>query len=106
VILPRGGYSVRGFNARARMLKRFREDRDGFEGTYHRRSLADAVFSSIKARFGGAVSAMSISVQSLRLTLKVFCYNPVSWKGGIRAEAPACLEDAVGHQVKTRRQTA
>jgi len=30
VILPRGGYTVRGFNARARMFKWYEEDRDGF----------------------------------------------------------------------------
>jgi len=44
VILPRDGYAVRGFNAPARMLRRFGEDRNGFEKTYHRRSLAEAVF--------------------------------------------------------------
>jgi len=74
-MLPRGGYSVCGFNARARMLKRFREDRDGSGGTYRRRSLVEAVFSSIRARFGGTVRAVSISMQSLRLTPRVFCYN-------------------------------
>jgi len=78
VILPRGGYTVRGFNARARMLKWYKEDLDGFEKTYHRRSLVEAVFSSIKARFGGTVRAMSLQMQSLRLTLKVFCYNLVN----------------------------
>jgi len=78
VILPRGGYSVRGFNARARMLKWYKEDLDGFEKTYHRRSLVEAVFSSIKARFGATVRAMSLQMQSLRLTLKVFCYNLVN----------------------------
>jgi len=46
--------------------------------TYHRRSLVEAVFSSIKARFGATVRAMSLQMQSLRLTLKVFCYNLVN----------------------------
>jgi len=78
VILPRGGYAVRGFNARARMLKWFREDRDGSGKTYHRRSLVEAVFSSIKERFGGTVRAMSLPMQSLRLTPRVFCYNLVN----------------------------
>ena len=78
VICPRTGYTVHRFNARARMLRWHEKDRDGFEKMYHQRSLVESAFSSIKARFDSTVRAMSLLMQSLRLTLKVFCYNLVS----------------------------
>ncbi len=78
VICPRTGYTVHGFNARSKMLRWHKKDPEGFEKTYHQRSLVESAFSSIKARFDSTVRAMSLPMQSLRLTLKVFCYNLVS----------------------------
>ncbi len=66
---------IKGFNARAQML-RFRE---AHPGTFHRmlrlRNNVESVFSSMKARFGGVVRALRQNTQSVELLSMTICYN-------------------------------
>ena len=57
VIDPRKDHTLKGYNPRAEMFRRRKENPEEFERTYHRRSLAESVFSSFKARFGAVVAA-------------------------------------------------
>ncbi len=49
-----------------------------FERTYHRRSLAESVFLSFKARFGAVVAAKTFPLQRLQMILRSVCYNLLS----------------------------
>ena len=66
---------IKGFNARAQML-RFRE---AHPGTFHRllrlRNNIESVFSSMKARFGGVVRALRQNTQSVELLSMTVCYH-------------------------------
>ena len=54
------------------------ENPEEFERTYHRRSLVESVFSSLKARFGAVVAAKTLPLQRLQLILRSICYNLLS----------------------------
>ena len=66
---------IKGFNARAAML-RFRE---AHPGTFHRmlrlRNNVESVFSSMKARFGGVVRAFKPHTQAVELLSMTICYH-------------------------------
>ena len=61
------------------MLRWRKENPEEFERTYHRRSLVESVFSSLKARFGAVVAAKTLPLQRLQLILRSICYNLLSW---------------------------
>ena len=75
VIDSKSNAVIKGFNARAEML-RFREEHPG---TFHRllrlRNNVESVFSSMKARFGGVVRALKERTQSVELLSMTICYN-------------------------------
>ena len=60
------------------MLRWRQENPEEFERTYHRRSLVESVFSSLKARFGAVVAAKTLPLQRLQLILRSICYNLLS----------------------------
>ena len=75
IIDPKSNAVIKGFNARAEML-RFREEHPG---TFYRilrlRNNVESVFSSMKARFGGVVRALREGTQSVELLSMTICYN-------------------------------
>ena len=78
VIDPRKDHTLKGYNPRAEMLRWRKENPEEFERTYHRRSLVESVFSSLKARFGAVVAAKTLPLQRLQLILRSICYNLLS----------------------------
>ncbi len=78
VICPKSNMRPRGFNALAEMLRWRRDDPEGFDRLYHRRSLVETAFSVIKERFGATARARLEPVRDLLLTLKCISYNLVS----------------------------
>ena len=78
VIDPHKDHTLKGYNPRAEMLRWRQENPEEFEMTYHRRSLVESVFSSLKARFGAVVAAKTLPLQRLQLILRSICYNPLS----------------------------
>ena len=58
------------------MLRWRQENPEEFERTYHRRSLVESVFSSLKARFGAVFAAKTLPLQRLQLILRSICYHP------------------------------
>ena len=78
VIDPRKDHTLKGYNPRAEMLRWRQENPEEFEKTYHRRSLVEPVFSSLKARFGAVVAAKTLPLQRLQLILRSICYNLLS----------------------------
>ena len=75
VIDPRKDHTLKGYNPRAEMLRWRKENPEEFERAYHRRSLVESVFSSLKARFGAVVAAKTLPLQRLQLILRSICYN-------------------------------
>ena len=78
VIDPRRDHVIRGYSPRAAMLRWRQENPEEFARLYHRRSLVESTFSSIKARFGAVVTAKTLPLQRLQLILKSICYNLLS----------------------------
>ena len=78
VIDPRKDHTLKGYNPRAEMLGWRKENPEEFERTYHRRSLVESVFSSLRARFGAVVAAKTLPLQRLQLILRSVCYNLLS----------------------------
>ena len=75
IIDPKSNAVIKGFNARAEML-RFREEHPGtFYKILRLRNNVESVFSSMKARFGGVVRALMESTQSAELLSMTICYN-------------------------------
>ena len=66
------------YNPRAEMFRWRKENPEEFERTYHRRSLVESVFSSLKAGFGAVVAAKTFPLQRLQLILRSICYNLLS----------------------------
>ena len=75
VIDPRRDHTLKGYNPRAEMPRWRQENPEELERTYHRRSLVESVFSSLKARFGAVVAAKPLPLQRLQLILRSVCYN-------------------------------
>ena len=78
VIDPRRNHTLKGYNPRVEVPRWRRENPEEFERTYHRRSLVEPVFSSLKARFGAVVAAKTLPLQRLQLILRSICYNLLS----------------------------
>ena len=78
VIDPRKDHALKGYNPRAEMLRWRKENPEEFERTYHRRSLVESVFSSLKVRFGAVVAARTFPLQRLQLILRSVRYNLLS----------------------------
>ena len=78
VVDPRKDHTPKGYNPRAEMLRWGKENPEEFERTGHRRSLVEAVFSSLKARFGAVVAAKTLPLQRLQLILRSICCNLLS----------------------------
>lgn len=75
IIDPKSNAVIKGFNARAEML-RFHKDHPGtFYKLLRLRNNVESVFSSIKARFGGVVRAVKEKTQSIELLSVAICYN-------------------------------
>ena len=75
IIYPKKNHVVKGFDARAKMLRRYHNDPDEYMSIYHQRSAVESVFSSIKERFSGIVRAKNFVNQKLELALRCICYN-------------------------------
>ena len=75
VIEPKSGYEIKGFNARAEML-RFLEKHPGtFHKLLRKRNNVESVFSSMKERFRGVVRAVRTNTQTVELLSTCICYN-------------------------------
>ena len=74
----RKDHTLKGYNPRAEVLRWRKENPEEFERTYHRRSLAESVFLSLKAMFGAVVAAKTLPLQRLQLILRSICYNMLS----------------------------
>ena len=57
VICPKSNSVPRGFGPMGKMLRWYRDDKDGFLKVYHQRSLVEDAFSVIKERFGAVATA-------------------------------------------------
>lgn len=57
------------------MVKMYKEDKSGFLKEYHERSIIEAVFSSIKKRWGSKLRSIKKWLQRKELSIKVLCYN-------------------------------
>ena len=78
MICTRKNHAVKGFSPRAEMLRWQEKNLEGFEDTYHQRSIVESVFSSFKCRFTAVVRAKKLATQRLRLFLRCVCYNLLS----------------------------
>ncbi len=78
VIYPKRNSGSKGLHARDRMLKWYENDREGFDKAYHRRSLVETAFSSIRERFGAAARTKTFCMRRLQLALKCVCHNLVA----------------------------
>ena len=79
------------------MLRRRQENPEEFEMAYHRRSLVESVFSSLKARFGAVVAAKTLPLQRLQLILRSICYNLLSYLNCMHRTHASALAHAVPH---------
>jgi transposase len=59
------------------MIRLYRKDPESWLKEYHVRSFVEAIFSSIKKRFGNFLRSVKKSMQEKELALKVVCYNVV-----------------------------
>lgn len=57
------------------MVRAWRDDETAWLGVYHIRSFVEAVFASIKKRFGKILLSLKKSVRRRELFLKVLCHN-------------------------------
>ncbi len=58
-----------------RSFRHFQADPDGWMGTYHQRSIVEAVFSSIKRSWGSTIRSRKYWNQRRELALKVLAYD-------------------------------
>ena len=66
---------IKGFNARAEMLRFHKEHQGIFYRILRLRNNVESVFSSMKARFSGVVRALKETTQSAELLSMTICYN-------------------------------
>lgn len=59
------------------MIKLYQKDPDSWLKEYHVRSFIEALFCSIKKRFGNFLRSIKTSMQEKELALKVICYNVI-----------------------------
>lgn len=68
------------------MVKCFHRHKGAFKRAYHCRSIIEAVFSSIKKRWGSRLRSIKKWFQRKELTIKVICYNIkeflYNWRAG------------------------
>ncbi len=65
----------KGHPAYREMMKKREDDEEAWEAAYHVRSFVESAFSSIKKRFGRALSSMKKRFRKRELLLKAICYN-------------------------------
>ena len=53
----------------------YEQDLESFDKIYHKRSLVEAVFSSMKKRLGSTAKAISNKGITAELGLRCICYN-------------------------------
>lgn len=75
--LPKKNVTMKAKNSLAwkKMLKFFKKLKEEFLEEYHKRSFIEAVFMSIKSRFGSFLRAFKKRMQRKELALKVIAYN-------------------------------
>ena len=78
IIAPKSNYTIKGFNARAQMLRFFEKHPRTFYKKLSRRNNVESVFSAIKDRFGAIVRALRERTQETELLSMVVCYNMVA----------------------------
>ena len=76
-ILPKKNSTAkaRGCTEWKTMIRCWRENEEGFKEEYHCRSLVEAVFSSLKKRFGSTLKSIRKWYQRRESAMKVLCYN-------------------------------
>jgi transposase len=67
------------------MVKCFQKHKGAFKRAYHCRSFVEAVFSSIKRRWGEKLRSVNRWFQRKELTIKVICYNLKEYFYNLRA---------------------
>ncbi len=65
----------KGHPAYARMMRDREKNPEDWNESYHVRSFVESVFSSIKKRFGRALSSIKQRLKKRELLLKAICYN-------------------------------
>jgi len=65
----------KGHPAYARMMRDREKNPEDWNESYHVRSFVESVFSSIKKRFGRALSSIKQRLKKRELLLKAVCYN-------------------------------
>ncbi len=78
IIAPKSNYTIKGFNARAQMLRFFEKHPRTFYNKLSRKNNVESVFSAIKDRFGAIVRALREHTQETELLSMVVCYNMVA----------------------------
>ena len=67
VIELKSGYAIKGFNARAEMLRFLEKHPDTFHKLLRKRNNVVGIFSPMKERFGGVVRAVKTNAQTIEL---------------------------------------
>ena len=78
IIVTKSNYVIKGFNARAQMLRFFEKHPRTFFSKLLRINNVESVFSAIKDRFGAIVRALRECIQATELLSMVVCYNMVA----------------------------
>ena len=75
IMEPKAGYRIKGFNARAQMLRFYEEHPRTFYKILRKRNNVESLFSSVKSRFKAMVRALKEHTQTVELLSKCICYN-------------------------------
>jgi len=62
-------------NPFSEMIDRYKQNKEKWMKKYHQRSNIEAVFSSLKRRFGGFVTSIKRCLQQKEIALKIIIYN-------------------------------
>lgn len=57
------------------MVERYNSNREAWLRKYHKRSVIESVFSSIKRKLGGYVTTIKRKMQIAEISLKIIVYN-------------------------------
>lgn len=64
-----------GSQAWGDMLRKYRDDKDGFMDEYHQRSIIEAVFGAIKTMYGNHLRSTRHDRQRREIAARVICCN-------------------------------
>lgn len=69
------GKPIRYGNPYYDMMEQYKKNPETWMKQYHQRSVIEAVFSALKRRLGGSVTAIKRGIQQVEIALKIIVYN-------------------------------